>query len=315
MGGWKPSLSTKTSERGVWMWTRGGAGGGERVKRIRGGAPPVMRSIHYPQAFDREGLAYRRVHVEQHRRKDARARGHFEAARHLGEELLDGDLLLDPDYGLGRPDHADVGEVGRTLGQDPLVGRLDVRVGPEHPADLAVQVPAHRHLFGGRLCMHVHDHGPRLLLDRLDLVSDDPERAVHRGHGHPPHHLHHADLLARRGRHHDAAESRHPLGIVGGAQQPWLVFDVVDYLLLVPDMIAPREHVQPSRKQLPRHVRRDAESPGGVFRVGDDAVHSTFTDEPRHLPGHGLATRLAYNVADEENFHASVSVTYLAMSV
>src|SRR2546422_8273366 len=81
------------------------------------------------------------------------------------------------------------------------------------------------------------------------------------------------------------------------------------------DVIAAREHVHPSRKHLPRHVRRDAESPGGVFRVGDDAVHSTFTDEPRHLPGHGLATRLAYNVADEENFHASVSVTYLAMSV
>jgi len=26
--------------------------------------------------------------------------------------------------------------------------------------------------------MHVHDDGPRLLLDRLDLVPDDPERAI-----------------------------------------------------------------------------------------------------------------------------------------
>src|SRR5207247_8145790 len=66
---------------------------------------------------------------------------------------------------------------------------------------------------------------------------------------------------------------------------------------------AAREYAPPRRKHLPRHVRRDAESPGGVFRVGDDAVHPTFTDEPRHLAGHGLAPRLAYNVADEENSH------------
>src|SRR5207247_9603471 len=36
---------------------------------------------------------------------------------------------------------------------------------------------------------------------------------------------------------------------------------------------------------------------------GDDALHPTYTDEPRHLPDHGLAPRLAYNVADEENSH------------
>src|SRR5213594_3624145 len=273
-----------------------------------------MRSIHYPQAFDREGLAYRRVHVEQHRRKDARAWGHLESARHLGEELLDGDLLLDPDHGLGRPDHADIGEVRRALGQDPLVGRLDVCVGSEHPGDFAIQVPAHGHLLGGRFGVHVHDHGPRLLLDRLDLVPDDPERAVHRGHGYSPHHLHHPDFLTRGGRHHDAAEARHSLGIVGGPQEPGLVLDVVDDLLLVPDVIAAREHVHTRREQLPRHVRRDAEPTRGVFRVGDDTGHSAFADEPRHLPGHGLAPRLADDVADEENFHAPLPV-YLAMSV
>ncbi len=66
------------------------------------------------------------------------------------------------------------------------------------------------------------------------------------------------------------------------------------------------------REQLPRDVRRDAESAGGVLGIGDDTVHTPLTDEPRHVPGHGFPSRLAYDVTDEENFHFATSTYRLS---
>ena len=88
-------------------------------------------------------------------------------------------LDVDADDRVVRPGHADVGQVGRALRQDPLVGRLHVRVRADDGGDLAVEVPAHRDLLGGRLGVEVHEDDARpLRAAPRSRAEHDRERVV-----------------------------------------------------------------------------------------------------------------------------------------
>ena len=64
---------------------------------------------------------------------------------------------LDANHRVVRSGHADVGDVGRAVRQDALVGRLHVRVRADDDRDAAVEVPAHRDFLGRRLGVEVHE--------------------------------------------------------------------------------------------------------------------------------------------------------------
>src|SRR6185437_5362494 len=69
-----------------------------------------------------------------------------------------------------------------------------------------------------------------------------------------------------------------PVGIIGWAQQTRLFIQILEYLALVKAMIAAGENVESERKQLFSNGRRDAESAGAIFRVGDGEIDPMMSD-------------------------------------
>src|SRR5688572_28029639 len=102
------------------------------------------RSRRYAQAADVLCTTRVRVEGDDGAVQRGRALGGLEARRHLAEEALHDDFAVDADDALRRARHAEVGDVGGAPGQHAVVGGLHVAVRPDHGADAAVEVPAHR---------------------------------------------------------------------------------------------------------------------------------------------------------------------------
>ena len=165
---------------------------------------------------------------------------HLEACRQGVDEARDDGLRLEPDDAPDRAGHAEVGLVGRAVGQDPLVAGHDVGVRPDHDADPAVEVEAQRVLLRGQLAVEVDqaDRRQRLgglveqpvgvgerVLDRLHVgpaleVDDRDVGAVHRLVGAPAT----AGDLVR--------------AVVERPQDPVVGLEVRVDLALVPDVVA-----------------------------------------------------------------------------
>ena len=104
---------------------------------------------------------------------------------------------------------------------------------------------------------------------------------------------------------HVRAAARGPGGVVGGAQQPALGGDVVQRLLLVPDVVAGSHHVHAVLEKRIADVLGDAKAGGRVLRVGDHEVHAVVGDEPLEPLAQELTARPSDDVADEEQPHAT----------
>src|SRR5581483_8091306 len=82
--------------------------------------------------------------------------------------------------------------------------------------------------------------------------------------------------------------------------------DVVERFFLVPDVIARRHDVDAEVEQLLADLARDPESARGVLGVGDDQVDLVVVDHRGDPRADAVATRLADDVADEEQSHCRV---------
>src|SRR2546427_12970711 len=82
------------------------------------------------------------IHLNEHGIHLDIARGDLKADGHPVEEPLDDRAFLHADYGIVRPGHTYVGDVGRTAGQDLLVGGSHMRVRSDHRREAPSEVPA-----------------------------------------------------------------------------------------------------------------------------------------------------------------------------
>ena len=124
------------------------------------------------------------------------AGGGFESRRHRVQKTADRGVDFDADDRVVRSGHADVGQIGGALGQDPLVGRLHVRVRADDCRDLAVEKPAHRDFLRGGFGVEVHEDDAGAVTQRLDLPLHDGERVVEAVHEDAAHHVDDADRSA-----------------------------------------------------------------------------------------------------------------------
>ena len=108
--------------------------------------------------------------------------------------------------------HPRVRQVGRAARADRLVGRRDVGVRPDDGGHAAVQVPAQRLLFRGRLRVHVHEDDSGVLHLRERLVRHAKRRIRVGRHEHLALQVEDADRNARGGRLHGEAAP----GLPGG---------------------------------------------------------------------------------------------------
>src|SRR5687767_12322676 len=260
------------------------------------------RSRGYAQAADVLCATRVRVEGDDGAVQRGRALGRLEARRHLAEEALHDDLAIDADDALRRARHAEVGDVGGAPGQHALVGGLHVAVRADHGADAAVEVPAHCLRLAGRLAVHVDQDDRRLLAQLGQHLVGLPERAVDWRHEHAAHEIQDGHAV-RTELHRDVADARRAGRKVGRAQQQVLLGDVLDDLLLVPDVVAGREHVSALIQHLLGHRRRDAEAAGGVLAVDHAEVDGVLLAQPRQELRQRRSPGLPEDVADHQHVH------------
>ena len=101
-----------------------------------------------------------------------------------------------------------------------------------------------------------------------------------------------------------AAVARRAGGVVGRAQQPRLGADVVERLLLVPDVVARRSSRRRPSSSSWSPISRVMPKPAAAFSALA-MTRSTLmvVDERRQAAAHELAARAADDVADEEDAH------------
>src|SRR5439155_9484176 len=109
----------------------------------------------------------------------------------------------------------------------------------------------------------------------------------------------------------DEAAARRAGRVVGRPQQQVLLADVLDDLLLVPDVVAGGQHVGPLLERLLGDLRRDAEAAGGVLDVDHAEVDGVGLAQPGQELGEGGASGLAEHVAHHEDVNR---VAYFATS-
>src|SRR6266850_144798 len=86
------------------------------------------------------------------------AGGNLEACRQAVQEFRDDTVAVHADHTAVRSGHANVGDVGRALGENVLVRRRDMRVRAHHRADAPIEIPAHRQFLAAGFRMHVHQN-------------------------------------------------------------------------------------------------------------------------------------------------------------
>jgi hypothetical protein len=80
--------------------------------------------------------------------------------------------------------------------------------------------------------------------------------------------------------------------------------------LLIPDMVAERDDVHTRLEDRLAEGAGDAGAGGGVLAVGDDKIDAPFDADLRHQRAENLASRLADDVADEEELHLIPSLAF-----
>ena len=99
------------------------------------------------------------VAIHHHGAEPNIAGGRFEARRHIVQKPPDHQFFLHADHAVIRASHADIGDVGGTVGQHALIGGRNVGVRADDRGDAAIEIPAQRDLLRRRFGMDIdEDH-------------------------------------------------------------------------------------------------------------------------------------------------------------
>jgi len=234
--------------------------------------------------------------------------GDVDAHGDAGQKSFQGRVAVSPDDAVQGAGHPHVREIGRPLREDPFIGRLNVRVGPQHGGDAAVQIPPHGLFFAGGLGMHVdQDHRPRRTVGQAgEKFVRDLERTVDLGQVVPPHQGDDDEVRPLDG------IPPHPLpaeegGIVGGPQDARVRQKGFD-LGPVPGVVSQREHVDAGFEEFLGHRGGQTAPAGRVLRVGQDTVDGLLRAEVGQKVGDRFSAGPPHDVSDEQDFHWMMSI-------
>ena len=111
---------------------------------------------------------------------------------------------------------------------------------------------------------------------------------------------------------HDEGALRHERAAPGivrrqveRAQHEVEALDLGDELPLVPDVVASGDHVGAARPQLARDLGREPGSAGRVLAVHDRQIDAELRPKARKQRSHGIPSRPADDVTDEQDAHRS----------
>ena len=230
--------------------------------------------------------------------------GGFKALGQAGAKAFQDGGGFGADYGVQGAGHPQVADIGSAAGQDAGVGGGDMGVGADDGADAAVKVPAQGLFFGGRFGVKVHYHD-------AGRPPGFPFRFGKAGVGFPEGAVdgRHKDASLQVQHHRFAVHQPAPAGgavVVGGAQQRQFV-KVGDDFLFVPDVVAGGHHIHAGGQQAAGGFERQAETAGGIFRIGDDQVDGQFAAQGRQQLRQSAAAGPADDVAYHQDAHCGCS--------
>jgi hypothetical protein len=110
------------------------------------------------------------------------------------------------------------------------------------------------------------------------------------------------DILPRAG-YQDAA-ARIFVRVVSRAQKLRLARQIVQDFLLVPDMIPGSKYIQTQSEQFLGDRRRDTETAGCIFSIGDGQIDMVGLLDVLQMVGDDVTPRRGEDIADEEDVHS-----------
>src|SRR5688572_10368139 len=249
------------------------------------------------QPFDRTRASRCLIDIDDDAVELNRSGRHLETTRNAIPEAPDDDVLIHPEHGIARADHARVRHVGGALRKDARVCRRHVRVGTDDGGEAAVEMPAHRDLLARRFGVPIEDaHARRVSAELIEEAVDGAERVVGGRHERPSDRVHDENILD-----HDPASAGIAGREVDRPDREREQLDVVEELALVPHVVPVRDYVRAGGIELARDVGRETRAARGVLTVHDREVDPIFLPELRQERLDRVAPRTTNDVANKQN--------------
>src|SRR5687768_11478464 len=257
------------------------------------------------QPFDRTRASRCLIDIDDDTVELHRSGRHLEPPRNAVPEAPDDDVLIHPEHGIARADHARVRHVSGALRKDARVRRGHVRVGTDDGGEAAVEMPAHRDLLARRFGVPIENADARgVAAELIEEAVEGAERVVGGRHERPSDRVHHKNVLD-----HDPPSSRIAGREVDRPDREREQLDVVEELALVPDVVPVRDHVRAGGIELARDVGREPRAARGVLTVHDREVDPIFLADLREERLDRVAPRTTNDVANKQDLQGGSSET------
>src|ERR1044071_2842947 len=190
-----------------------------------------------PQAANLARPAALVINIDDHALEGDVFFGDLELTRQLAQKTLDDVFPLHADHRIQWSAHAEIGDIGRAAGKNPIVSRLHMRVRAVNQRCAAVEIPPHGDLFRGCFSVHIDDDDRRALSLLAENLVDTAKRILHViGHEDPSLNVDH-----KRGQIVVAPETPASAGracwIVGWSNEFFVVIEERINLFFFPDVI------------------------------------------------------------------------------
>src|SRR5262249_29038470 len=228
--------------------------------------------------------------------------GDLESLRHTRQETADDRFDLAANYTVVRSGKPCVAQEGCAAWKNLFIGGLGVSMGAHYGADSAIQHACQRDFLRSRFGMKIDENQFRRL-QPLQFGQHTVERSFQRGHESASLKINdsyggNAIMLEQ-----DSALARGAWGIIQRPNEARFICEQFDHILLIPQMIAAGDDINPGSKDFLRGFNGDPRTPGGVFPVGHDHVQRVALTEFGHQLPDGAPAGLTDNIGDKQQFH------------
>lgn len=244
------------------------------------------------------GVDFEKNALEQHA-----ALSYLEPLRHAGEKPLDDRFDFTTNNAVVRTSKTRVAQESGAAGENVFVGSLDMSVGSDDSADLAIEHSGQSNLFGSGLGVEVDEDGFRERTKPRYLLKHGVERVFQRGHEGASLEINNRERRPAGDLQHRAALPWRFGGIIERANKPTFFPEQFHNFLLVPKVVTAGYNIDSALENFLGGFRSNTGTACGILAVSDHGIQLMDLSEPRHDFPNRAPAGLANDISDEEQFH------------
>lgn len=134
----------------------------------------------FRDSLDSHRFAVFLVKLDHDAMQDDAIFGDLESLGHAGQESLNDRRDFPAENTLVRARETGIAQESSAAGEDLFIGGLDMRVGADHDADLAIEHARERNFLGSRFGVEIDEDDFGLLTELFDFVGSDYKRIFQR---------------------------------------------------------------------------------------------------------------------------------------